>query len=62
VPIFLTVSLLSLALAQRLPQPKPSGPVSKYPHGYMTPGSFCVTSQDLRALQFPDPGARDEFG
>jgi general secretion pathway protein D len=37
-----TALLPSLALAQPLPQPKPSGPGGSCPHGYTPSGSFCV--------------------
>jgi hypothetical protein len=32
----------SLAPAQPLPQPRPSGPGESCPHGYSASGSFCV--------------------
>jgi hypothetical protein len=38
----------SLALAQPLPQPKPTGPGGSCPHGYSSSGSFCVPREAHR--------------
>jgi hypothetical protein len=35
----------SVAAAEPLPVPKPTGPGGSCPHGYTSSGSFCVPSQ-----------------
>ena len=43
--IFALSLLPTLALAEPLPQPKPSGPGGSCPHGWISSGSYCVPSQ-----------------
>ena len=50
----LIVPVQSLAPAQPLPQPKPTGPGGSCPHGYTASGSFCVPSQGAQdAIPLP---------
>jgi len=46
-----------LALAQPLPQPRPSGPGGSCPHGYTSSGSFCVPRAGAQdAIPLPQNG------
>jgi hypothetical protein len=47
----------TLAFAEPLPQPKPSGPGGSCPHGYTASRSYCVPSQGAQdAIPKPPNG------
>jgi hypothetical protein len=55
--IVIVLLLPSFALAQPLPQPKPSGPGGSCPHGYTSSGTFCVPREGAQdAVPLPSNG------
>ena len=62
-PIFAIVLLLaSVAAAEPLPVPKPSGPGGSCPFGYSSSGSFCTPSQGAQDAIAKPPNGTCPFG
>jgi hypothetical protein len=58
----LAAILGTAALAEPLPQPKPSGPGGSCPFGYTTSGSYCVPSQGAQEAVPKPPNGTCPFG
>jgi hypothetical protein len=54
--IMIAMLLPTLALAQPLPVPKPSGPGGSRPHGWLSSGSYCVPSAGAQDAVPRPPG------
>jgi hypothetical protein len=60
--IMIAMLLPTLALAQPLPVPKPSGPGGSRPHGWLSSGTYCVPSAGAQDAVPRPPGGSCVFG